>query len=100
MTLTSNTSVTATFSQQTQTQYQTLMVSTSGKGAVTSSSAGINCGKTCSANYPTGASVTLTATPGASFAFIGWSGACTGTGPCSVSMTNAQTVNATFRKNR
>jgi hypothetical protein len=97
MTLTSDTNVTATFSQQSQTQYQTLMVGVSGKGTVTSSLAGINCGKTCSANYLPDTSVALTATPGAGFAFIGWSGACTGTGSCSVNMTTAQTVNATFR---
>jgi hypothetical protein len=99
VTLTSAATVTATFNQQTQTQTtQTLMVGLSGKGKVTSSPAGINCGRTCSAGYPNGTSVTLTATPGAGFAFSGWSGACTGTGSCSVSMTSAQTVNATFRK--
>ena len=97
MTLTSDTNVTATFSQQTQTQYQTLMVGVSGKGTVTSSQAGINCGKTCSANYLPGTSVDLIATAGAGFVFTGWSGACTGTGSCSVTMATAQTVNATFR---
>jgi len=97
VTLTSDTNVTATFSQQAQTQNQTLMVGVSGKGNVTSLPNGITCGKTCSANYLAGTSVDLMASPGSGFAFIGWSGACTGTGPCSVSMTTAQTVNATFR---
>jgi len=97
VTLTSDTNVTATFSQQAQTQNQTLMVGVSGKGNVTSLPNGITCGKTCSANYLAGTSVDLMANPGSGFAFIGWSGACTGTGPCSVSMTTAQTVNATFR---
>ena len=96
--LTSAATVTATFTQQTQTQSQTLMVGVSGKGSVTSAPAGINCGQTCSATYPNGTAVTLSANPGGGFSFIGWSGACTGTGSCAVSMTTAQTVNATFKK--
>jgi hypothetical protein len=100
VTLTSATTVTATFTQQTQTQTQTLMVGVSGKGTVTSSPAGINCGKTCSANYSTGTAVTLTATatPGTGFLFNGWGGACTGTTSCVVTMTTAQTVTAAFKK--
>jgi hypothetical protein len=98
VTLTSAATVTATFTQQTQSQSQTLTVGVSGKGTVTSSPAGINCGQTCSATYPSGTVVTLTATPGGAFSFIGWNGACTGTGSCTVSMTAAQTVNATFKK--
>jgi hypothetical protein len=99
VTLTSDTNVTATFSQQAQAQApsQTLMVGVSGKGTVTSSLSGINCGKTCSASYQPGTSVTLYATPGSGFTFMGWSGACSGNDSCVVSMSAAQTVNATFR---
>src|SRR5262249_26510622 len=98
VTPTATTTVTATFNQQTQVQYQTLIVGVSGKGTVTIAPTGMNCSKSCSATYSTGAPVTLRATSGGGFAFIEWSGACTGTGSCSVSMTSAQTVNATFRK--
>jgi lysophospholipase L1-like esterase len=67
-----------------------------GTGNVTSSPAGINCGSTCSASYANGTSVTLTAVPASGSTFAGWSGACTGTGVCTVSMTQARSVTATF----
>ncbi|MBI3802256.1 MAG: hypothetical protein HY282_00650 [Nitrospirae bacterium] len=67
-----------------------------GSGAVTSSPTGIDCGATCTANFNFGANVTLTATPSANSDFTGWSGACTGTGPCTVTMDAARSVTATF----
>jgi RHS repeat-associated protein len=80
-------------------QADTLSISKSGSGSgtVTSSPAGINCGATCSAAYAAGTVVTLTATPAADSTFGGWSGACTGTATtCSVTLNQAQAVNATF----
>jgi aryl-phospho-beta-D-glucosidase BglC (GH1 family) len=67
-----------------------------GSGTVTSSPSGINCGSTCTANYSSGTSVTLTAAAASGSTFAGWSGACTGTGICTVSMTAARSVTATF----
>jgi len=67
-----------------------------GSGTVTSNPAGINCGGVCSSPVIGGTSVTLTATPAADSAFTGWSGACTGTGQCIVSMTQARSVTANF----
>ena len=67
-----------------------------GTGTVTSAPLGINCGATCSANYADGTSVTLTPTPDAGSTFTSWSGACTGSGSCVVSMTAAKSVTATF----
>src|SRR5207249_4903256 len=59
--------------------------------------AGIACGATCAATYASGSSVTLTAVPAAGSTFSGWSGgSCTGTGTCTVTMSAAQTVTATF----
>ena len=61
-----------------------------GAGTVTGSPTGITCPATCSAPYPSGTVVTLTATPVAGSAFTGWSGAgCTGTGPCTVTVSAA-----------
>jgi hypothetical protein len=67
-----------------------------GGGTVTSSPAGINCGSTCTVHYSSGTSVTLTAAAASGSTFTGWSGACTGTGICTVSMTAARSVTAAF----
>jgi hypothetical protein len=67
-----------------------------GTGTVTSSPAGINCGATCSAAFASGSTVNLTATAAAGSTFAGWSGACTGTGNCSVTMSEARSVTAQF----
>jgi len=71
-------------------------VTNAGGGTVTSSPAGISCGATCSATFSS-APVTLTAAPDASHTFTGWSGACSGTGACSLPLTAATYgVTATF----
>jgi hypothetical protein len=40
--------------------------------------------------------VALAATPATGYRFRAWSGACTGTGSCSLTMTTSRTVGATF----
>ena len=76
----------------------TLSVSTSGTGTgtVTSSPPGINCGSDCSESYSEGTVVALSASPGPSSTFAGWSGACSGTGACQVTMNGATAVGAAF----
>jgi hypothetical protein len=51
----------------------------------------------CSASYPSGTTITLTATPGAASTFGGWSGSCSGTGTCAMTTsTTDRAVVATF----
>ena len=94
VTMNATRNVTATF---TSTQ-RTLSVSRAGTGSgtVTSSPAGINCGSTCTATYTDGTIVTLTATPDTSSSFAGWSGACSGTGSCTITMDGNKSATATF----
>jgi uncharacterized repeat protein (TIGR02543 family) len=90
--------VTAAFSPA-QTTNQTLTVTKAGTGSgtVTSTPAGVSCGSTCTASYASGTSVTLSAAAASGSTFAGWSGACTNTtGTCTVSMTAARAVTATF----
>jgi hypothetical protein len=70
-----------------------------GSGSVASNPAGISCPSiACAADFDTGASVTLAATPTAGSTFNGWTGACTGTGNCTVSMSAARSVTAAFKQ--
>jgi subtilisin family serine protease len=95
VTLNASTTVTANFNL---THTLTVAKTGSGSGTVTSSPSGINCGSACSAAFAAGSSVTLTATPASNSTFAGWSGACTGTGTCSVTMSADMSVTATFTK--
>lgn len=65
-------------------------------GSVTSSPTGVSCGATCSANFLDGASVTLNETPATGYVFTGWSGDCSGTSTCVVTMSATRNVTATF----
>jgi hypothetical protein len=69
-----------------------------GRGTVTSSPAGIDCGQACEVGFGVGTKVTLTATAAAGSRFAGFSGACTGTGSCRVTMDQAREVTAAFEK--
>jgi hypothetical protein len=76
-----------------------------GVGTVTSSPMGIDCGgvghTTCSGEFETGSSVTLTAAPAAGSQFTGFTGGGCPAGAsltCAVTMSAAQSVTATFAK--
>jgi cytochrome c553 len=68
-----------------------------GKGTLTSSPSGINCGSTCSKTYNKVTAVTLKAAVTKGSVFAGWSGACTGKATsCTVSVAGVTTVGAIF----
>jgi subtilisin family serine protease len=73
----------------------TILKGGDGTGKVVSALTGIDCGATCSFNFPNNTAVTLTATADGGSTFTGWSGSgCTGTGSCVVN--TAASVTATF----
>lgn len=71
-------------------------VTGTGSGSVVSAPPGIACGEMCSASFAGGTTVTLTASPGASSYFVGWSGACSGASTCTFVLDAPATVMATF----
>ncbi|CAN5487484.1 hypothetical protein BH10ACI2_BH10ACI2_16320 [soil metagenome] len=77
-----------------------LTVSKTGNGTVNSSDRLIKCGVLCVAGYNRNAAVTLTAVPDKSSVFTGWTGACAGNAlTCTVNVTDATQVSATFATN-
>jgi hypothetical protein len=94
VTVTGARSVTATFVRQ-----FTLTVSKTGSGGVVSGEIPprIDCGGVCAADYDTGTTVALTATPQAGWRFDSWTGCDAVNGnQCTVTMNAARTVTATF----
>ena len=76
-----------------------VMKNGTGAGTVTAPAGtgkGISCGNQCSATYLHDNQVTLTATPDTGSIFTGWSGDCSGTGSCTVTMDGTRSVTATF----
>ena len=63
---------------------------------ISSNPAGINCGQACSASFASGTQVLLTASPMGNSFFAGWSGGCSGSGVCKVTLMQNTSVMATF----
>jgi hypothetical protein len=74
----------------------TLVVSLTGSGTGTVTGAGVSCPGNCSTSYGAATTVHLTAAPAPGSAFSGWSGECSGSGGCAVTMGADQAVVATF----
>ena len=90
--------VTATFNlAPPQTFTLTVGKTGAGGGTVTSSPAGITCGADCSEPYTSGTTVTLTPAAATGSVFGSWNGCTSVSGEiCTVSMSTAKTVTATF----
>ncbi len=84
--------VVATFASKT----FALTVNRTGSGLITSSIPGIYCGSNCGYAYNSGTVITISAAPDTGAGFTGWTGACTGTGLCTVTMDAAKSVTANF----
>jgi len=97
VTMNSDASVTATFALGTSTTTVNLTKITAGTGSGTilTSVNGTSCGTNCVAFAP-GTSLTLTGLAATGSIFAGWSGPCTGTGPCNIAMNASTAVTATF----
>jgi hypothetical protein len=74
----------------------TFNVTKVGSGTISSSNSSIACGTTCTTTGVSGTVVTLSATPNTGYVFSGWSGACTGTGSCTVTLNGNMSVTGTF----
>src|SRR5262245_12539066 len=76
---------------------RTLKMSVTGSGQVATSDGMIDCSARCSASYPRGTVLRLTAEPGAKFEFVSWSGGCIGTAPiCDIAVDRNTSVRAKF----
>ena len=80
----------------------TLVVSQSGLLILTLTTSGTGSGSIASfptgTTFPSGTVILMAAVPSTGLTFAGWSGACSGTGACSVTMTSNKSVNAIFNK--
>lgn len=78
-----------------------LDVTVGGAGRVMSDPPGIECGTGsdgCAHVYVKHTVVRLQAAPSPTSAFVGWAGACTGTGVCRPSLSESRSVRAVFRR--
>lgn len=99
LTVTAPVTVNAAFDQDRATV--SVSVVGTGGGSITSNDGLIDCPATaCTASYPVGSSITLTASPDATSTLVGWQGntACTGTQPCTLFLGSAQSIAAQFNR--
>ncbi|MDP9141755.1 MAG: hypothetical protein M3O62_13290, partial [Pseudomonadota bacterium] len=67
-----------------------------GGGRVQSTPAGLDCSSPCSARFARGTQIALSATADAGSDFVAWSGDCSGSETCFVTLDQARSVSARF----
>ncbi|MFL5955450.1 MAG: InlB B-repeat-containing protein [Gaiellaceae bacterium] len=78
------------------TPQEALAVSLVGTGTVKSDVPGVECGAACTTLWDQGSSVVLDAVPASGERFVKWTGACGGTFPCGVVLSQPEAVTAVF----
>jgi Divergent InlB B-repeat domain len=73
-----------------------LALSITGHGAVEADLPGLDCTETCATSWNAGTQLALVPTPAQDARFVGWSGACSGAGLCSLRLDREATVSAVF----
>jgi uncharacterized repeat protein (TIGR02543 family) len=74
----------------------TLAVTAGSNGVVTTTPGGIDCGTRCIAGFAAGTTINVIARPNPGYRFSGWSGACSGTNTCDLTMSANRSVQAAF----
>jgi hypothetical protein len=69
-----------------------------GAGTVTTATGAFSCPPACSQSFAAGTQVRLTADPAPGSSFAGWSGGCTGTATCQLTLAADTTLVAKFEK--
>ncbi len=73
-----------------------LALNVSGTGTVTADVPGLQCSASCATTWNAGQALALTATPGPGMKLVRWSGACSGSAGCSVTVAPGAQVSALF----
>jgi hypothetical protein len=73
-----------------------LAVTVSGPGSVSADVPGLLCAASCTTTWNSGQRIALTATPRSGSRLVRWSGACTGTIACNVTVAPGKAVTAVF----
>lgn len=74
-----------------------VVVSVTGSGTVSDGNLGISCNSECNYAIRAGSNIAFTVAPAAGWRFVGWSGSCAGSAPCTASIgSNTRVFNARF----
>ena len=82
------------------TQQVRLSLAIAGRGSVESDVPGIDCAASCATDWDVGSGLSLEPLPGAGQRFVRWTGACSGSGPCQVTLQAPQSVGLLFAPER